>query len=444
MKIGHSSQPVESHLITATIGRLRRAAAFLTGLEIWIVGGAIAVSVVYPRFLSVAVGVAAAYWPIRWVGTARLSRRTPVDWAVFLLILMIPVTLWATALPEVTTPQILRLLTGIALYYTIVNWSFTESRLRLLVAGFILVGLGLALAAPFSVQWFTTEKLAFIPTSIYDHFNILVSDTIHPNLLGGFLAIFLPVGLALLVFNWRGFSKLFIGGILIILSIMIGFLILTKSRGGWLAFGAVLVLLSILRWRRGWLALAATGVGSAVAIYFIGLIPLLNAFSSSEAISGIDGRIEIWSRAIYMIQDFPFTGIGMGSFMQVADTLYPFFLMGPGTIIHAHNLFLQIALDLGLPGLIAWLAIFLLVIIAAWQVHKLGKVEHNGWVAGLGAGLLGSQLALTIHGLTDAVTWGLVRPAPLVWAFWGLAIASWYVYVFAENKSPDTRQINRD
>ncbi len=47
--------------------------------------------------------------------------------------------------------------------------------------------------------------------------------------------------------------------------------------------------------------------------------------------------------------------------------------------------------------------------------------------AGLGAGLLCSQLALAVHGITDAVTWGMVRPAPFVWAIWGLAVAGCYV-----------------
>ncbi len=61
-----------------------------------------------------------------------------------------------------------------------------------------------------------------------------------------------------------------------------------------------------------------------------------------------------------MLQDFPFTGIGMGTFTQVADRLYPFFLYAPGTVEHAHNLFLQVGVDLGLPGLIAWLAIFMI------------------------------------------------------------------------------------
>jgi len=34
------------------------------------------------------------------------------------------------------------------------------------------------------------------------------------------------------------------------------------------------------------------------------------------------GRREVWSRALYMLQDFPFTGIGLNTFPFVANTLY--------------------------------------------------------------------------------------------------------------------------
>jgi hypothetical protein len=45
-------------------------------------------------------------------------------------------------------------------------------------------------------------------------------------------------------------------------------------------------------------------------------------------------------------------------------------------------------------------------------------------MAGLGAGLLASQAALLLHGSLDAVTWGMVRSAPLVWLAWGVAAAA--------------------
>ena len=68
-----------------------------------------------------------------------------------------------------------------------------------------------------------------------------------------------------------------------------------------------------------------------------------------------------------MVLDFPFTGIGMGSFTEVAESLYPFF-SSPGRVFHAHNLFLQAIVDLGIPGLIAWFAIIMIVILVSWQV----------------------------------------------------------------------------
>jgi putative inorganic carbon (HCO3(-)) transporter len=117
----------------------------------------------------------------------------------------------------------------------------------------------------------------------------------------------------------------------------------------------------------------------------------------------------------------------MGTFKQVANALYPFFLAGPDADVpHAHNLALQVAVDLGLPGLIAWLALFGLVIVGAWQVYRHGRASGAGTLAGLGAGLLASQVALIVHGLTDAATWG-TRPAVVVWAIWGLTMAAMLV-----------------
>jgi len=158
-------------------------------------------------------------------------------------------------------------------------------------------------------------------------------------------------------------------------------------------------------------------------VYYFGSRELLAAITSSRTIGGTDDRVEIWSRAIFMIQDFSFTGIGMGSFTEVADTLYPF-SSSPGRISHAHNLFLQVAVDLGIPGLIAWLAILLTVIFVSWQVYCSGKTSQNGLIAGIGAALLCSQIALITHGLIACATWGMVRPAPLVWVIWGVGIAS--------------------
>lgn len=56
---------------------------------------------------------------------------------------------------------------------------------------------------------------------------------------------------------------------------------------------------------------------------------------------GLEARVEIWSRAVYAIQDFPFTGCGLGTFRRIVPILYPLFLISSDADIgHAHNLFL--------------------------------------------------------------------------------------------------------
>jgi putative inorganic carbon (hco3(-)) transporter len=389
--------------------------------EIWIVAPLVAATMLSARILPVAVGAALLFWLMRWLGTGKLTARTPIDFPVAFLLLVLPFAVIVTAIPEKTIPQILRLISGIALFYAIVNWSTSQFRLRLIVTGIIAAGFALVLMSPISVTWVVDSKLPFLPISIYDRFSILVSDTVHPNVMAGNLAMFFPITIGLLTFSWKWLSRLERSWTLVVALSIGAVVVLTKSRGAWLSLVVVLMLIALLRWRK-W-SLLGLLIPLGVFVYYGLSSPALEMLASADALGGIQGRFEIASRAIYMIRDFPFTGIGMGSFSEVADLLYPFFLFPPEEIVHAHNLFLQIGVDLGLPGLIAWLSIFLLVIFCSIRIYSLGRLMNNGWYAGLGAGLLGSHLALTVHGLTDAVTWGMVRPAPLVWVIWGLAVS---------------------
>lgn len=185
-----------------------------------------------------------------------------------------------------------------------------------------------------------------------------------------------------------------------------------------------------------------TSLGIFVVIRIWGLVGVLEVVSSGVSLAGLQGRVEIWSRALFLIQDFPFTGIGMGSFGDVVDILYPLFLNAPGGIAHAHNLFFQVAVDLGIPGLITWLSILLIMIVISWQVYKAGYIDGNNLITGVGAGLLGSLLALAVQGIVDSVTWGMVRPAPIVWVLWGLAVASWNLFFVVDRKQTSSHDVD--
>jgi putative inorganic carbon (HCO3(-)) transporter len=405
--------------------RFKQVLTPVLNLELWVVALAVAGSMANTSLLPVAVILALFFWPLRWLATGRISRRTPLDWPVLLLSVMLMVSIWATAIPDTTSIQVWRVFTGIALFYAVVNWADSSGRLTILLFGMAAVGVVLAVIAPFSVVW-SVGKLPFIPTAIYDRFVVLFVDFIHPNVLGGSLALLLPVLIAWLLFGYSRLSWLVRIGIGLAILAAGGVLILTAARGAWLGLAGALLILILLRWRWGWIGLLAAGLVVIGLAFNPGLPALLEFLSSNNAISGLDGRVEIWSRAIFMIQDFPFTGIGMGSFGKVADALYPFFL-NSASIPHAHNLFLQVAVDLGLPGLIAWLSIAIIAAGVSWNLLMHGRRRREPLWQAIGAGMLASTLVLVVHGMIDSVVWGMVKPAPLVWLLWGLAVAGWQI-----------------
>jgi putative inorganic carbon (HCO3(-)) transporter len=399
----------------------------LASIEIWPVALLAGASLISPRALPWALGVAGLFWVVRYLACGRLSARTAVDWPVAALALMLPVSLWVTPLPEITRTAAGYVLLGIALLYAIANWGASPARLRLLVAGLLLAGLLLALSAPFGITQPPTDRLPFVPEFVYTRLPRPLPDIVHPNVMAGPLALLLPLALALLLFGWRQLPWYGRGlaGVSTLAIVLV--LIWTQSRGGLLALGATLIVLTLMRWRRGWLMLIAVAILAVVAFRTRGADAVIASLTTDATFGGVEGRMMVWSSALYMIRDFPFTGAGMGTFLPVANALYP--LYDPTeTFTHAHNLFLQVAVDLGFPGLVAWLASLMLVILAGWRLYRQGRAGGDGWLSGLGAGLLCSQVALVTHGLVDAVTWGGVRPAVITWALWGLAMAGWNVY----------------
>jgi putative inorganic carbon (HCO3(-)) transporter len=131
----------------------------------------------------------------------------------------------------------------------------------------------------------------------------------------------------------------------------------------------------------------------------------------------VESRLEIWTRARYGLEDFPFTGIGLGTFRRLAPLLYPLFLVSPDRdIAHAHNHLLQTGLDLGLPGLITYLALWLLAGAMLWRSwHR----KQNVWQCALVIGLAGALVGHFVYGLTDAVALG-ASPGFIFWLSLGL------------------------
>jgi O-antigen ligase len=112
--------------------------------------------------------------------------------------------------------------------------------------------------------------------------------------------------------------------------------------------------------------------------------------------------------------------MGMNAFRRVMPVLYPTSLTAPGVdVAHAHNHLLQAALDLGIPGLIAYLAIWLLVGVLLTRVYRRGdEATHRTVASGLGVGLI----AHFVFSLTDAIPLG-AKVGVLFWLTLALVVA---------------------
>lgn len=362
-------------------------------------------------------------WLWRWLAYGRISRPTPINIPLFLILLWLPVNYWASADKAMSWEALGYLLFGISLYAALLNWPPIHRHPEWIAWILVLFGLGMMAAAPFLSQ-LTSSKL-FNATAFAPWLQRLAAMTpgdVNLNRMGGAMAVIYPMFLALGL-RWDWTRRRWLPPLMLLLAGVSALVLLfTQSRGAYLGAAVATALLLALRWRK--LALIApllliAGVfvlsRGGVEIFFdqVGV-------GADSALHGLDGRMELWSRGIYALTDFAFTGIGIGTFDLVIPLLYPTFLIAPGTpMSHAHNLFLQVGIDLGFPGLIAYLALMINVFVMLAQVLR-QRTQALPWT--LAAGTAASLTAMFVHGMLDVPLWG-TKPSFLPWLLVASAMA---------------------
>ena len=340
-----------------------------------------------------------------------------MDMPLALLLLMAIASLFPSVNLSLSLPVFWRILLGEAIFYGLVNGIRQERHLRLLTGMLVLGGAGLALFFLAGTDW-SAVRLIRLP--IYQYLPSLIrdiedSEAFNPRVAGMALVTLLPVPLSLSLFGQSGKIRLLSGAAVVIMGLT---LLLTQSLQGALGLAAVLLFLGI--WRSRWfmicipLGLAALGWG-AMAYGPQRIAEVLLSVNHPIGI-GVVLRWDMWSRALAMIRDMPYTGIGLNTFPLIQTHFYPGFLLGPEG--HSHNLLLQIALDLGLPGLVAFLwllASFGLTVTRAYR--QCSDQNLRALLLGLAAGVL----AFFASGVIDTI-W-TAKPVVILWGLLGMAAA---------------------
>ncbi len=385
--------------------------------------------------------------PLIWVGnrifTGHFVPRTPYDGIIMCLLAMVAVSLYATYDITVSLPKISGVLLGVSAFYVVVNLADTADHLRR-----VLIGLFLLIAAFSGLILVGTDWGRKIPLleQIGALLPMLVRDLpgadggFHPAEVGGTLTwlVFLPIAAFIALWSQRrsllGTAALVgLGGLS---GVLLAALVLTQSRSAWLGFaaGAAVVLWLLGRWGRFVLIGAVTiGFIAAVLLGPDRLWPGNPVDSTSGQLGTVfnptlSDRVEIWSRAVYGIQDFSFTGMGLGTFRYIMPVLYPLFTVSPDVDLgHAHNEWLQAGADLGLLGLIAFVALQGLSLVLAYQAFRQPLPVTVHWLM---AGVLAGLAAHGIFGLTDAVALG-AKPGIFFWLLLALTAVVWRLITFS-------------
>ncbi len=358
---------------------------------------------------------------------AELKQGTPLDWPVALLMLMMLVSLWATFDVRFSLPKVVGLVLSVAAYYVTVASLRDEQRLVRVVALYFGMGTAVAMLGLLGTNWLFKNPLL---SSVVDSLPRLIrglpgaAEGFHPNEVAGVLLWIAPLQWALLAWVWKqnlGASR---AGVLLFLSTLCttGTLLLTQSRGAFLGLGVWLAVLGAALDRRLRIGLTLVAVAGLafVALKGPGWVDATLRLGLAPRVLGSlnwDFRVSVWRQALRGIQDFPLTGMGMGTFRHSVRVFYPLSVIPTYDIAHAHNAFLQAALDVGLPGLAAYVAIWLLI--AREIVSCLRRAR--GWLRALALGLSGCLVSCFVYSLLDAVALG-AKPGFLWWMMLGMIV----------------------
>lgn len=234
----------------------------------------------------------------------------------------------------------------------------------------------------------------------------------NPNLLAGFLvtviAIAIGLGLRLAETDMRL-------SMLVLAVVFAGCLVLTYSRGAWVSLGVVIGAYGLLYDKRIlWLLV----IGPAVMLCFSEVSTrVFSIFHPTDTSSTL--RLALWESTLAMIMNNPLSGIGWGAYWLVYPQ-YDFFIQDEGTVIfHAHNMYLHLAAETGLPGLFAFVAF---MYCHAQAALKLLQFSSPPWVQGLLIGLVAAILGLAVSGLTDHILFS-IQMSMIAWLLFALIIA---------------------
>ena len=157
---------------------------------------------------------------------------------------------------------------------------------------------------------------------------------------------------------------------------------LLYSRGSWLAAGVGLIALPTVlsTWKQARRILVAATVVCLLTASAVAWNPILrrlalgDTYGGSEWIqigTGVAGdALDLYRRSARMARDYAMTGVGLGNFQSVFESVYNPEVNNDGRRgVHAHNLWLQAYAELGVFGGTAFLVLWIVMLTRRGGTH---------------------------------------------------------------------------
>ncbi|MBQ8552449.1 MAG: O-antigen ligase family protein [Clostridia bacterium] len=243
----------------------------------------------------------------------------------------------------------------------------------------------------------------------------VVSTFENPNVLAEYLIMVIPLILAMFIITKAPRARLILAAAGLAAG---GCLIYTWSRGAWLGFLIGILIFMLMYSRHTLTALLFCALG-------VPFLPFVLPESITQRFLSIGNlgdsstsyRVNIWRGVIDMIGDYWQSGIGIGN--DSFSLVYPLYaLSGIETAPHAHNLYLQIIVELGAIGLVVFLAVLFIYTQSSLSLH----VNESRRDKLLSTAIFCGMLAVLAQGMTDYI-WYNYRVFLMFWLMLGLGAA---------------------
>ncbi len=326
-------------------------------------------------------------------GSLKNYLRTPFEFPVIMLLLTGLISISVALNRNASLNALLCAIIAIIMFYLIVIYMRFKPEHCKIILSLVIISFSIIIIAgllQFIFNKYSTWMDVTLPNGTVEHRGRLNSFFIFPNSFSASIVLVLPVIFAVIFLKKL---DLFYKILMVLLFAMGVFcLISTYSRAGWIGFAvAAFVIIYLLGQKKRFIFIT-------LIIFILISVSLLLCIHKETLKSYVfhnysdKSRQFIFVKSLKMLREHPLTGIGIGNFHYV----YPLYILpGEETLPeevsrpwHAHNLFLNMAVEMGLPGLIAFLW-FILSIFMQIRISIAEDMEYKEILYGIIAGLTG-------------------------------------------------------